>query len=169
MPRLPEMIQHFLLRELATLRREVEAYPDEESIWALPPGAPNSGGTLVLHLAGNIQHYIGALLGDTGYVRDRDAEFAARGLSQARLLAEITAAESAVRSALPRVRDEQLDEPFPEALRGYRVETGDFLLQVVVHMGYHLGQLSYHRRLVTGDSRGVDALAPDRLRTARRN
>lgn len=167
MPRLPETLEQFLLRELQTLRREVEAYPDEESIWTLPPGAPNSGGTLVLHLAGNIQHYIGALLGDTGYVRDRDAEFSARGLNRARLLAEITAAESAVRSTLPRVTDDQLGEPFPEPLRGHTIETGEFLIQVAVHLGYHLGQLSYHRRLVTGDARGVDALAPHRLSTAR--
>ena len=69
---LPAEIARSLLRELDTLRREVEAYPDDESVWGLPPGAPNSAGTLTLHLAGNLQHYVGALLGGTGYVRDRD-------------------------------------------------------------------------------------------------
>ncbi len=161
------MLEHFFLRELHSLRSEVETYPDEESIWAMPPGTPNSGGTLVLHLTGNLQHFIGAVLGETGYVRDRDAEFAARGLSRARLLAEIAAAEGAVRGTLSRVTDEQLRETFPEPLRDHTVETGEFLLQLAIHLGYHLGQLSYHRRLVTGDSRGVDALAADRLSTAR--
>ena len=49
-------------RDLATLRREVEAYPDERDLWREIPGVPNVGGTLVLHLTGNLQHYLGTRL-----------------------------------------------------------------------------------------------------------
>ncbi|MDT8341697.1 MAG: hypothetical protein RQ751_09320, partial [Longimicrobiales bacterium] len=71
-------LRAILLRDLAALRRELLAYPDESQIWALPPGAPNSAGTLALHMAGNLHHFVGAVLGGEGYVRDREAEFADR-------------------------------------------------------------------------------------------
>ena len=49
-------------RDLRTLSREIGAYADERDLWRLAPGVPNSAGTLALHLAGNIQHYLGARL-----------------------------------------------------------------------------------------------------------
>jgi hypothetical protein len=165
-PFLP-MIRGFLLRELRSLRLELEAYPDERSVWALPPGAPNSGGTLVLHLTGNLQHYVGAVLGGSGYIRDRKKEFAARDLPRASLLEQISAAETAIEQTLPSLREDLLTLPYPEPLRDHHVETGEFLMQLAVHLGYHLGQLSYHRRLVTGDATGVGALSAGELSTAR--
>ena len=78
---LPALLGILLRRELAALRRSVEAYPDDASVWALPPGVPNSAGTLVLHCAGNLRHFLGAVLGGDGYRRDRDAEFARRGVT----------------------------------------------------------------------------------------
>jgi len=87
-------------RDLRALRRELEAYPDERQIWQQVPGLPNTAGTLALHLAGNLQHYIGAQFGGTGYVRDRDAEFARRGVSRAELVAEIERARVAIRTGL---------------------------------------------------------------------
>lgn len=161
------MLENFLLRELRTLRLELEAFPDERQIWALPPGLPNSSGTLALHLAGNLQHYIGALLGQTGYVRNRDYEFAARDLPRQTLLDEISRAEAAIRATLPGLTEAQLSQEYPEALRGHFLETREFLLHLAVHLAYHLGQVSYHRRLVTGNAQGVGALSPVELSTAR--
>lgn len=161
-----EMIEHFLLRELRSLRLELEAYPDERQIWVLPPGLPNSAGTLALHLAGNLRHYVGALLGGSGYVRNRDEEFAARDVPRAVLLDQIMAAEAAIRSTLPGLTEAQLLQPFPEAIRDHFLETGEFLIHLAVHLGYHLGQVSYHRRLVTGEVKGVGALSAAELRTA---
>src|SRR5262245_21734885 len=85
-----------LIRDLKSLRREIEAYPEERMIWETPPGISNSAGTLTLHLAGNLQHYVGRHLGGSSYVRDRPAEFARRNVARAELLAEIAAAERAV-------------------------------------------------------------------------
>jgi hypothetical protein len=73
-------------RELRTFERELNAYQTEEQVWLLPPGLPNSGGTLALHAAGNLQHFIGAVLGGSSYVRDRDAEFQRRGVPRAELI-----------------------------------------------------------------------------------
>jgi len=161
------MLEKMLLRELTSLRRELEAYPDEATIWSLPAGLPNSAGTLTLHLAGNLQHYIGAVLGSTGYVRNRPLEFSARGVPRATLLAEIDATEAAVRGTLPRIDEAALAESFPEPVGGSTLQTGEFLGHVAVHLGYHLGQIDYHRRVVTGDATGVGALAPGALSTSR--
>ena len=73
-----DWIAGILARDLRALRREIESFGDESDVWRVPPGISNSAGTLALHLAGNIQYYIGTVLGGTGYLRDRDAEFALR-------------------------------------------------------------------------------------------
>jgi hypothetical protein len=164
---LPVLIGQFLRRELGSLRRELEAYPDEKLLWTLPPGLPNSAGTLALHLTGNLRHYVGALLGGTGYIRDRDEEFAARDIPRAVLLGHIAEAEAAVESTLPGLSEAQMSLPFPEPIREHRLQTGELLIQLAVHLAYHLGQVSYHRRLVTGNVQGVGALSAEELVLAR--
>jgi uncharacterized damage-inducible protein DinB len=146
-------------RELGAVRRSVEAYPDEASLWRLPAGLPNAGGTLVLHIAGNLRYYVGAVLGGSGYVRDRDAEFARRDVPRDALLAEIDAASDAVERALAALPDDGLDAVYPEPVGGRELTTRDLLVHLASHLAYHLGQLDYHRRAVTGDRRGVGALA----------
>ena len=161
---LPAEIAQFLLRELDSLRREIEAYPGEEMLWSLPPGAPNSAGTLTLHLSGNLQHYVGTILGGTDYVRDRDAEFATRGVSRQNLIDHVALAERAVASVLPNVPESTLSDPFPEPMRGETLSIREALLHIAVHLAYHVGQIDYHRRLLTGDAAGVDALSPVALK-----
>jgi uncharacterized damage-inducible protein DinB len=164
---LVESVAAILDRDLQALGREVEAYPDDGALWQLPEGVTNSGGTLVLHLTGNIQHFLGARLAGTGFVRDRPAEFSARGVPRAAVLRQIEAARSAVRAAAEKLAGEALKQDFPEVVGGMRVATGDYLIHLVSHFGYHLGQVDYHRRLVTRDPRGVDAIRTGELATAR--
>jgi hypothetical protein len=154
-------------RDLRALAREVEAYSDEHDLWRLPPGVTNSSGTLALHLAGNVQHYFGANLGDTGYRRDRPAEFADRDVPRPEILRRIEVARAAVRAAANRVDESTLSADFPEVIGGVRVVTGEFLIHLVSHFSYHLGQLDYHRRIVTGDPRGIGAVRTTELATAR--
>jgi uncharacterized damage-inducible protein DinB len=162
-----EAVAAILDRDLRALAREVEAYPDEAALWQLPEGILNSAGTLVLHLTGNIQHYLGARLGNTGYKRDRPAEFSARGVPREALLRQIEAARGAVRSTVQKLTAEALELDFPEVVGGMRVVTGEYLVHLVSHFDYHLGQVNYHRRLVTRDSRGVDAIRTGELSSAR--
>jgi uncharacterized damage-inducible protein DinB len=164
---LPLLIGPFLRRELRSLRLELEAYPDEELLWALPPGLPNSAGTLALHLAGNLRHFVGAVLGGDGYLRNRDEEFAARDVPRAVLLEQLSRAEAAVEATLPLLGEERMAQPFPEPIRDQSLQTGELLVQLAVHLSYHLGQVSYHRRLVTGDARGVGALSAGEIVAAR--
>lgn len=153
-------------RDLQALKRELEAYPDERDLWKTPPGIANSAGTLALHLCGNLQHFIGAKLGGSGYVRNRPQEFAARDVPRAELarLADVTLA--AVERALAALDDAGLERAYPEPVAGFTVKTGDFLIHLVGHLDYHLGQVDYHRRLVTGDPRSIGPVAIPELATA---
>lgn len=166
-PHLAADIAAILDRDLRALRRELEAYPDEQQIWQQVSGLPNSAGTLALHLAGNIQHYIGTRFGGTGYVRDRDAEFARRGVTRAELIAEVERARVAIRTGLQGLEPESLDQDYPEPIAQARVRTGDYLVHLCTHFAYHLGQLDAHRRVVTGNAAGVGALRPAEIRSAR--
>jgi hypothetical protein len=155
-----------LARDLRTLRREVEAYPDETLLWQTVPGISNPAGTLALHLAGNIQHYVGKQLGGTSYVRDRPAEFSRRNVPRAEILAEISAAERAT-TLLERVEETTLERDFPETIGGSTLQTGDFLLHLVAHLNFHVGQIDYHRRVVTGENASVRPVPVAELSSAR--
>lgn len=139
-------LKFLLQRDLAALRREVEQYPDDASLWRPLPGTANPGGNLALHVAGNLQTFVGAQLGHTGYVRDRDREFAARGLSKAEVLAELDAAARAVQVGLDALEPADLDREIPAHHADQTLTLRRSLLQIAVHLDYHLGQVNYHRR-----------------------
>ena len=164
---LQDTVRAILTRELYALRRGVEAYPDDASLWRPLSGVPNVGGTLVLHLCGNLQHYVGVVLGGSSYRRDREAEFSRRDVPRAELLREIDAAIDAVARGLGAVSEEALGGVFPEKVGGREVSTSDMLVHIAAHLAYHLGQFDYHRRVVSGDGRGVGALAISELPAAR--
>lgn len=144
-------IRTLLLRDLASFQQELAAYPDDRLIWATPPGIANSAGTLALHAAGNLQHFIGARLGNTGYVRDRPAEFGSRDVPRAEIVAELGRAIDAVGTTLATLDPAVLDTEHPDGFtNGKRVSVGLLLGHLATHLTYHLGQVDYHRRLVTG-------------------
>jgi hypothetical protein len=156
-----------LERDLRTLRREIETYLEEQDLWREVPGIANVGGTLALHLTGNIQHYLGTRLGGAAYVRNRPAEFARRGVPRSELLGEVDAAHVALQAALNAGHVTDLLADFPEVVSGARVETGEYLIHLVAHFAYHLGQIDYHRRLVTRKNASVDAMRTAELGSAR--
>ncbi|HMH54975.1 MAG TPA: hypothetical protein VK535_01825, partial [Gemmatimonadales bacterium] len=94
-------------------------------------------------------------------------EFARRNVPRPELLREIDAARAAVKAGSSAVGTAQLAADFPELVGGSRVKTGDYLVHLAVHFAYHLGQLDYHRRVVTGMNTGVDAVRPVELSSAR--
>ena len=96
-------IAAIMSRDLRALRREIEAYGDERDLWRVAPGISNCGGTLALHLAGNIQFFVGTVLGGTGYVRDRPNEFGRRDVPRTELLRELDAALAAVERGVARL------------------------------------------------------------------
>jgi uncharacterized damage-inducible protein DinB len=152
-----------VLRELRALDREIAAYPDDESLWTTPAGAPNSAGNLALHLAGNLRHFIGAALGETGYMRDRDSEFSSKGLSRDELRATVSDAIRELGNAFDRITDEQLNAEYPIPIQERKLQASEFLVHLAVHLGYHLGQIDYHRRLSTPSSESVNTMSVKEL------
>lgn len=159
-------VRTILRRDLGTLRRELDLYTDDMQPWQAVPGLANSGGTLALHLVGNLRHFVGARMGTSGYVRDRAAEFSERDVPRAKLIAMVDAATHEVDAALAAFAPARLAEPFADPVAGVRLVTGDLLLHLLVHLAYHLGQLNAHRRVVTGDAVSVGTMSIPALATA---
>ena len=141
-------IQKILCRDLDKLSSELSLYKNESLIWKSQGEIKNPAGNLCLHLCGNLQYFIGAVLGNTGYIRNRDNEFALRDISRENLLKEIAATKKAVEGTLPQLTETQLHSDYPVDVFGYPMTTGFFLIHLSNHLGYHLGQVNYHRRLV---------------------
>ncbi|MEO7673456.1 MAG: DinB family protein [Pyrinomonadaceae bacterium] len=135
-------------RDLGHLRAEVEQYSDEADLWKTSGDITNSAGNLTLHLTGNLKHFIGAVLGGSGFVRDRDAEFSSEGVSRDELLADLSATAAVVKSTLEKLTDEDLANTYPIEVFGKPMTTGFFLAHLTTHLNYHVGQINYHRRLL---------------------
>lgn len=136
-------------RDILKLKEELSLYNNEADIWKLAPGISNSAGNLALHLIGNINHFIGATLGNTGYVRNRDAEFALKDVPREQILADMDALLPVVASSLGRLTPADYEREFPLEVGGRHVPTGQFVVHLIAHLSYHLGQINYHRRLLT--------------------
>jgi hypothetical protein len=164
-----EWISLLLTRELSAFSRELELFQDEALLWATPPGIANSVGTLTLHVCGNLQHYVGTVLGNTRYVRHRDLEFSARDVPRSQLQADLAKTTEVVRAVLADVPDERLMEEYPDVLDGLRIPTGLFLLQLATHLAFHLGQAGYLRRVLTGANESSGAVSLQALSAALSN
>jgi uncharacterized damage-inducible protein DinB len=152
-------IRRMLLREIATFRREVELFPDDESLWKTAPGVTNSAGNLALHIAGNLRHFVGAVLGKTGYVRDRDSEFGTRAGSRAMVAQALDAAEADVVGTFATLDDAALAAPYASPPKGVEVTTQRWLIHLASHAAFHLGQAGYLRRIVTGSGATADTVS----------
>jgi hypothetical protein len=144
-----EYYTEIYLRDIQKLHDEIQAYPTDESLWVVKDGISNSGGNLCLHLVGNLQHFIGAVVGHNGYVRNREKEFNDKGLSKHELIVLLHGTQAMLQSVLPKLTEADLEKEFPFDFMGKR-STNWYLNQFLVHLHYHLGQINYHRRLTGG-------------------
>jgi len=135
-------------RDIDTLLTEVKAYKMEANLWKVNGEITNSGGNLALHLCGNLRHFIGAMLGGSGYIRQRDDEFNLKDVKRSELVDQIKATKKVVLETLNNLQDSQLKENYPINVFGKEMTTIYFLNHLYGHLNYHLGQLNYHRRLL---------------------
>ena len=136
-------------RDLIQLRKEIEAYPQESIIWEVRDGISNSAGNLCLHLVGNLNTYIGNRLGNTGYVRNREAEFSTTFVPLAELLKMTEEVSENIEKTFLSLSESQLATIYPEDVLGYPMTTLYFIIHLHGHLSYHLGQINYHRRLLS--------------------
>ena len=143
-----EDIRSLYKRDLDRLSKELNAYPNEESLWIKVEGINNTAGNLFMHLCGNLQHFIGAVLNKSGYVREREFEFNGK-LSLDEIRKEIEITKSAVLAYLDKVEGSSLRQPYPIEVFGHTMTVNYFIIHLQGHLNYHLGQINYHRRILS--------------------
>jgi uncharacterized damage-inducible protein DinB len=143
-----ETLKKLFNRDLNKLKSEIELYKDENKIWYIEKGIANSAGNLCLHLVGNLNHFIGAEIGKTGYVRVRELEFSLKDIPKIELISKVEETIKVVDSSLDKLRGEDLEEEYPLLVFDKKTSTEYLLVHLSSHLTYHLGQINYHRRLL---------------------
>lgn len=143
-----EELKKVFVKDLLKLKEEISLYKNEATIWQVKQGIANSAGNLCLHLVGNLNHFIGTTLGNTGYVRHRDQEFALKDIPRHQLIKMVEDTSAMIEKVLPNIKDDSLADEYPILVFKDKMTTGYFLIHLVGHLGYHLGQINYHRRLL---------------------
>jgi len=145
---LTTILKTVYIRDLTILRKEISLYTNENSIWKTDKSISNSAGNLCLHLVGNLNTYIGAVLGNSGYIRNRDLEFSLKNVSRNELLSKIDKTIIVVENTLGQLQDTQLSTEYPVLVWEEKTSVAYLLIHLATHLGYHLGQVNYHRRLL---------------------
>lgn len=135
-------------RDLTKLKEEIQLYKTESNLWITDKLVSNSAGNLVLHLVGNLNHFIGASIGNTGYVRQRGLEFSLKDVPIDELIKQINDTIIVVENTLSSLTQSDLDKEYEKNPFKEKMTTEYFLLHLSMHLAYHLGQINYHRRLL---------------------
>lgn len=143
-----ESLKILFNRDLNKLKTEIESYQNESDIWKIQKGIANSAGNLCLHLVGNLNTYIGAEFGKTGYIRNRALEFSLKDIPRAELIQKIEETIVVVNNALNIISEEELKMEFPLLVFEKKTSTEFMLIHLTTHLAYHLGQINYHRQLL---------------------
>ncbi|MBY0480539.1 MAG: DUF1572 domain-containing protein [Chitinophagaceae bacterium] len=143
-----ETLKLIFQRDLTRLKTEIESYQNEDAIWHIEKNILNSAGNLCLHLIGNLNTFIGAEIGKTGYIRNRALEFSSKGVSKKELVQKIEETIKVVVTSLDNLTEEDLGKEYPILVFESKTSTEYLLLHLTTHLTYHMGQINYHRRLL---------------------
>ena len=143
-----ETLKSLFGRDLLKLKSEIGLYQDEKNLWLTDKAIANSAGNLCLHLVGNLNTYIGKEIGKTNYVRNRELEFSLKDVPRTELLQKVDDTMQVVQDALNKMKAEDLSKEYPMLVFDKKTTTEYFLVHLIAHLGYHLGQINYHRRLL---------------------
>jgi uncharacterized damage-inducible protein DinB len=143
-----ETLKTLFNRDLNQLKTEIDSYQNESDIWKTQKGIANSAGNLCLHLVGNLNTYIGAEFGMTGYIRNRPLEFSLKDIPRTELLSKIEETIVVVDNALNTISEEELKKEYSLLVFKNKTSTEFMLVHLTTHLAYHLGQINYHRRLL---------------------
>ena len=135
-------------RDLAKLHTEISLFDTEDKLWQTKEGIINCAGNLALHLVGNLNHFIGSVIGKTGYVRHREAEFNDKNVAKEKLLSMIEETSNVVATSLSQMPEDLLKQKYPIVVFEDEMTYEFFLLHLLGHLNYHLGQINYLRRIL---------------------
>lgn len=150
---LNQVLKTVFNRDLTKLRSEIASYKHEANLWKVDKDIANPAGNLCLHLVGNLNTYIGAILGNSGYIRNRDLEFSLRDIPKDELIRKIDETIKVVDRVLDTITPEQLQQEYPQLVLAEKTSTEFFLVHLATHLTYHLGQVNYHRRLLDSEKK----------------
>jgi uncharacterized damage-inducible protein DinB len=142
-----DIFMKLFARDLDKLIAEVNMYKRDGNLWRIAGDVKNSAGNLCLHIIGNLQHFIGAVIGETGYIRDREAEFSTTAVSRDILLSALLETKEIVIDSLQKLDRKKLQEIYPIDVFGEKMSYEFFMIHLIGHLNYHLGQINYIRRL----------------------
>lgn len=142
------ILSNFYERDLRKLIEEVNAFKNEENLWRTAGSVKNSSGNLVLHIIGGMNYLIGTTLAKTGYVRDRDQEFIRKGVGRKDLVTQLEALIPMISNTINKLTEEDMQAEFPIFFDKPKTSTGYVLIQLSLHLNYHLGQVNYLRRVL---------------------
>ena len=113
-----------------------------EQFWRKPYPYGNSIGNLLLHLTGNLNHYIGAHIAGTGYVRNRDLEFTdASKRPDEEVLADF---DRAIAMVVATIRKQSpADWVAPYSADTPSKNRFAVFLRMAAHAQHHVGQIMY--------------------------
>ncbi|WP_338759428.1 DinB family protein [Bernardetia sp. ABR2-2B] len=145
---LSQTLRTLFERDIIRVKTEIESYKNEENMWKLDGEILNSAGNLCLHLIGNLNHFIGAGIGKTGYVRKRELEFSQKNIPREKLIKELEDVVKVVDDSIKSLTEEELYAETSVPKFTEKQTTAFLLLHLHAHLNYHLGQINYHRRLL---------------------
>jgi hypothetical protein len=130
---------------LNQLRQDIVLFASDDNIWKTSGNITNPAGTLTLHICGNLKHYIGNVIGNIKYQRDRDAEFTSR-VTKDKLLEEIDSTRDIIIPVLEKLREEDLIKSLQCNSPEQDSAVLSILIKIATHAAYHTGQVNYLRR-----------------------
>ncbi|RPI75280.1 MAG: DinB family protein [Ignavibacteriales bacterium] len=143
-----EHLKEIIIRDLGKLRSEIESYSNEKNLWITSGDIKNSAGNLCLHINGGLKHFIGAVLGNNGYVRNREIEFTLKNIPREELLKSTDETIEMIIQTMDSIHESFLTEKYPVPFLDKIVTKGYIFIHLATHLNYHLGQINYHRRLL---------------------
>ena len=139
------VLADFYERDIRKLIEELHLFKEEKNLWQIRGSVKNSSGNLALHIIGGMNYLIGATLSQTGYVRDRDQEFLRKGVERRELVAQLEELIPMIRKTVNTIN---MEEEYPLIFDNEKRSAGYVLMQLSLHLNYHLGQVNYLRRIL---------------------
>jgi hypothetical protein len=146
-----QLYKELFSRYLNQLTEEITSFKNESDIWELKGNINNAPGTLCVHLCGNLQHFIGAVIAKTGYVRQREHEFEVKHVPREELLSQVEVTRQIVEATFESLTDDELDKIYPANHFGENITYSYALTRLVTHFAYHVGQINYYRRAINNN------------------
>lgn len=135
-------------RDIRKLIEEIALFKSEENLWKTCGTINNSSGNLALHIIGGLNYLIGAALSHTGYIRNRDQEFANKGIERKLIIEQLEELIPMINKTVTQLTPRQMESPYPIFFDKENATNSYVLTQLLLHLNYHLGQVNYLRRVL---------------------